>query len=413
MKKKIYSSLILLSALLQLKAQDTTKAKEEFKPSGKFSGQVFGDFQYKASSPDSTNLRTYPSKAQYAFANGYDNKYSSFEFRRIYLGYDYNFTEKFSAQFLLSHESNTGLDAAGQRTVYIKAANIRWKNIFKGTDAVFGQQATPTWGTFTEAIYGHRWVEKTISDMRGLASSNDFGLSLQGKYKDGKVGYEAMMGNDNGGKPENDNFKRFYGNLWAKFLNKRLILDLYSDYELTQLSPNGPGLEHSTKSKMLTKAFIAWQQEKFLIGAEVIAGEWKNYSFHQDTAKVPDPSKKDTVSVKPFGISFFAKANLLSKKVNDKNVPLLGVFVRYDSYNPDKNFNSALKYTSTSYHVSETFFIVGIDYSPIPQFHIMPNIWINSYKENAPLTTSANPAGKGVQASGSDMDYRVTMFWKF
>ena len=419
MKIKFYLTNILLAGLTySIYGQDTTKAKpqppeEEFKPSGKFSGQVFADFQYKVSSPDSANLLGWGSKAQYAFGNGYDNKYSSFEFRRIYLGYDYNITEKFNAQFLLSHEGNTGLDAAGQRSMYIKAANIRWKNIFKGTDAVFGQQQAPAWATFTEAIYGHRWVEKTISDMRGLASSNDFGFSLQGKYKDGKVGYEAMVGNDNAGKPENDNFKKFYGNIWAKFLNKRLILDLYSDYALTQLSPNGAGLEHSTKSKLLSKAFIAWQQEQFTIGAEIMAGEWKNYSFHQDTAKVPDGSKKDTVSVKPFGISFFGKAVLLKKKVNDKNAPLLALFVRYDMYNPDKNYNSALIYTSTSYHISETFYTVGIDYSPIPNFHIMPNIWVNSYKENAPITTPNGVAIKGMQKHGNDINYRLTMFWKF
>jgi hypothetical protein len=101
--------------------------------------------------------------------------------------------------------------------------------------------------------------------------------------------------------------------------------------------------------------------------------------------------------------------------MNDKNVAVLGVFARYDMYDPDTQFSSALKYTSgsTNAHVSETFYVIGIDYMPIPQLHIMPNIWVNSYKENAPLTTSTNPKGKGIQASGSDIDYRVTMFWKF
>ncbi len=387
-----------------------TAQEGEFKPSGKFSGQVFADLQYKASSPDSTNLRTWGSKAQYAFANGYDNNYSSFEFRRIYLGYEYNFSQKFTAQVLLSHEGN--LDASGNRTVFVKVANIRWKNIFKGSDAIFGQQQTPTFATFTEVVYGCRFAEKTIADMRGLASSNDMGLGLQGKYKDGMVGYEALVGNDNGGKPENDNFKRFYGNVWTRLLGKRLVIDLYSDYVLTQLSPNGPGLNHSTKSKSLSKAFIAWQQEQFTVGAEVLSGTWKNYAYTKDTATV-NPKPNDTTDVKSFGVSFFAKVNLLYKKGPENKIPVVALFVRYDMYNPDTGFNPALKYSGINNHISETFYIVGVDYMPMPQLHVMPNIWVNSYTENAPLNDTRGKPLKGVQSSGSDVDYRLTFFWKF
>ncbi len=391
----------------QTSAQDTAKAKTEFKPGGRFSGQVFGDFQYKASAPDSTNLRTFGSKAQYAFANGYDVHYYSFDLRRVYLGYDYDFSEKFSAQLLLSHEGNN-YDAQGNRTVLIKAANVRWKGIFKGADLVFGQQATPIFTSNSEPVWGYRSVEKTIADMRGIASSNDFGVGLQGKYKDGKMGYNFLIANNNSAKPENDTYKKFYGDVWTKLMDKKLILDFNSDYEITQLTPSGGGYKHSLHSKTTIKGFAAYQTKQFTVGVEVFSANWINFAYVKDTAKVsPDGKKTDTVNVRPFGVSLFAKATIIKEK--------LGVFARYDMYNPDNNYSAARKYSGTNSHISESFMTFGIDYTPIANVHIMPNIWINSYKENADIkNNNLYPnKGKGQQASGSDIDYRITMFWKF
>ncbi len=86
-----------------------------------------------------------------------------FQFRRIYLGYDYNISKKFSAELLLAAEDNfppgappvgsaagttttfsagnsTGDLLANQKlTFYIKNMNIRWKGIWKGTDLVVGE----------------------------------------------------------------------------------------------------------------------------------------------------------------------------------------------------------------------------------------------------------------------------------
>ena len=89
-------------------AQETSKT-DEFKPSGKFSGQVFGDFEVKTHSDSLLRGSTQYAKSPYV------TTFNSFEFRRIYLGYDYNFTEQFTAQLLLSHEGNN-FDAQGDRT---------------------------------------------------------------------------------------------------------------------------------------------------------------------------------------------------------------------------------------------------------------------------------------------------------
>src|SRR6266536_5933393 len=76
------------------KAQDSL-----FKPSGKLWGYSFGDYYYKAHS-DALNR---------GGANQYSNiekGRNAFQFRRVYLGYNYDITPKFSAELLLAAEDN-------------------------------------------------------------------------------------------------------------------------------------------------------------------------------------------------------------------------------------------------------------------------------------------------------------------
>ena len=386
MKRKLfYIMLFLVLAATAARAQEV--AAEEFKPSGKISGQVFADFEHKLHS-DSGNVHA--GRTQYAISNGYNEKFNSFDLRRIYFGYDYHFTEHISSQLVLAHENN--LDAAGNRTVFIKAANLRYKNICKGTDVIFGQQNTPTWAVLTEVIYGHRWVEKTIADMRGLASSTDFGLMLQGKYRNETLGYNIMVGNDNRGKPENDKFKRAYAEVWAKFLNKKLTLDLYADNKITQVIP-------FRKSAMLLKGVAAFQTDAFTIGVEVVSQTLRNYSYFHPSADT-SIAAIDTGNAAAFGWSVYAFAPLIKKK--------LEIFLRYDSWNPDTKYSSDNTYLfgSINGHVKETFLNFGFDWTAAKDIHLMPNVWLNSYSDAA-----KGAAGK--IKSDYDLDIRLTAFWKF
>src|SRR6201996_2460472 len=213
--------------------------------SGRLWGYMFGDFYAKGHS-DSANRG---GNNQYT---GIPTSRSAFQFRRIYLGYDYNISSKFSAELLLAAEDNfpTGnptsnvavagntpqsgagdLTGDGKLTFYIKLANIRWKNIWKGTDLIVGEVATPAFPLITEKIWSYRSIERTISDIR-RTPSYDLGAALQGKFDaKGNYGYNLMVGNGSSAKPEADNFKWFYGDVWAMFLDKKLVVDLYADYE--------------------------------------------------------------------------------------------------------------------------------------------------------------------------------------
>jgi len=136
-KISIYCSLFLsLAGAAKAQMADTTA---EFKPGGNLWGYTFGDFAYKG---NADNLNRGGSN-QYT---GMLPNANAFQFRRIYLGYNYNISQKFSAEFLLAAEDdfNSGsvtegpngtsigdLTQGGKFAPYVKLANLRWKNIFK------------------------------------------------------------------------------------------------------------------------------------------------------------------------------------------------------------------------------------------------------------------------------------------
>ncbi|MCK7527972.1 MAG: hypothetical protein MZV64_65435 [Ignavibacteriales bacterium] len=80
---------------------------------------------------------------------------------------------------LINH-ANTG---SNKISVFVKDAYLQWKNIFKGSDLIFGIHPTPAY-EISEGIWGNRFLEKTIMDLRGIVSSRDLGASLKGKFSE-------------------------------------------------------------------------------------------------------------------------------------------------------------------------------------------------------------------------------------
>jgi hypothetical protein len=373
--KKLQIMLIALT-LLSFNAfsqKDTAQIKKAFVPSGKLWGYVFGDFTYKAHA-NSFNM----SNTQYG---SLPKDYNMFDIRRIYLGYDYDISEKFSTQLLLAYEGQTASD--GSRTVFIKAANLRWKNIFKNSDLVMGQMNTPTFATTSEPVWGYRSLEKTIMDERKIGGSNDVGVSLQGKLNDkGDYGYNLMISNGTGAKAETDKFKKFYADGYIKFMDQKFMLDLGVDNERSQLSPY-------IKSKITYKAFLAYQTKPFTMGLEVFQQVQKNATVV--TGQLPS---NDVAS----GISVFAKGPLTDK---------LSYVLRYDNFNPDTQFNENNAYASSYTGVfTETFLLAGLDFAPMKNVHIIPNIWYNSYNNR-------DVAVNHLSSSSYDLAARVTVYFVF
>ncbi len=339
---------ILLFAFITLAF---SQEKIDFKPGGHVFGEVFGDYFYKTAGD--TIYKS--SGGAYQKNKNTDN---AFSLRRFYLGYIHHFSPRFETKVMFEGNDDQKL-TNGKKSVNIKYYYLKWKNIFPGSDLLIGGQSTPTWSRFTEKIWGFRSIEKTIMDFRKQGGSSDFGVSLSGKLnKEKTIGYNLMVGNGTGQKPETDKYKKVYASINAKLLHKRLLLELYTDYEQKP---------HAQKLTTL-KGFVGYQTDKLTIGVEPFQ-------------RIEDDSNKKKTN---FGASMFVRGTVMEKYLN--------AFGRFDLYRPDHGSNL----------YDEDFFVAGLDYTPVKKVHIMPNIWINSY---APLNHAVDRK--------ADVVSRLTFWYKF
>ncbi len=423
-------ALVLLGAVTSVKAQYLLNSDSAFKAgaanSGRIWGYAFSDYYFKGHS-DSLGRG---GSNQYT---GIPKNRSAFQSRRIYLGYDYNITTKFSAELLLAAEDNfpAGEPAPTSSTsgdellnnklsFYIKLANIRWKNVWKGTDLVVGQVATPSFPLLTEKVWNYRSIERTITDIR-RTPSYDMGITLQGVFDPAtkNFGYDVMVGNGSSAKPEADNFKWFYGDVYGYFLNKKLVVDLYADYERLHWTPTW----HN--SRQMLKGFIAYNSAAnakgmnpgtgFTIGVEGFVNNLKQDLTVTPIAAPSTPTNIDNVAN---GISFYVHGDIVKTK--------LRFFARYDMYNPttkinnnvyskyiantgnynDGSFGAAGSNSNPDDTYKQEFLTLGLDFTPAKNVHIMPNIWYNHYASQLANVTGA--------AKGDyDMVYRMTFYYVF
>jgi hypothetical protein len=386
----ILSVFICSSAFAQQKAQPDSG----FKSSGKLWGLAFGDYYFKIHS-DPYNRG---GANQYT---GIEKGRNAFQIRRIYLGYTYDISPKFTAETLLASEESLttpiGVPAGdllgnNKLAFYVKLANLRWKNVWKGTDFVIGQVSTPAFSLVTEPIWGYRAVERTVADIRRTPSF-DLGASFQGKFDaNANFGYNLMVGNGTSARPEDNKFKRFYADVFAKFLDKRLVFDLYADYERL----NRTASWHHSQN--MIKGFVAYTTPSFTAGLEAFVDRRR-----QDIIGV-NGLQHDTISSKARAISGYIRGTVVKDKV--------AFFTRVDSYNPDLDYDgsryASYKGLTENYEPNnrELFFTAGLDFTPHKSVHFIPNIWFNRYTSNrSGLSGAAN--------RDYDLVYRITFYYVY
>lgn len=349
MKKTIIISLLIFILTGSILAQDKISAPK-FLGSGKAYAKMFFEYFYMLQGDD-----TYPGRSHFAQNTTGDN---AFSFRRVYLGYEHAFSEKFLGKVQMEMTDLTMLEK-GQRAFFLKEANITWKNIYPLADLIIGHSLTPVWSIEgAESFWKYRSIEKTIADARGLRSSNDSGIRLKGSFNQSKTyGYNFMVGNGNSTRPENDKYKLIYLNLWTKLFQKKLYIEIFQDYNKAA----------DNRYIATTKGFVAWKTNSYTLAVEMV--NQMRGGFGADT---------DDIII--HGISIFAHANIIKDN--------LRIFGRFDSFNPDAYFASDHYALDDIKPFNEMFYIFGLDFIPKKNIHVMPNIWVNSYsnKTDSQLT---------------------------
>jgi hypothetical protein len=423
---------------LKLPETDTS-----WKPVRRIWGYTFGDFYYDAhadanivSATGKPSANGRGGETNYSGAPTYRN---AFQFRRIYLGYDYDISKKFSVEILLASEPNantatvagiststttlTGANGAtatttttttttvpnsdnlvdGKMSFYIKLFNLRVKSVWNGSDLIVGEQLTPAFAMLTEKIWGYRSIERTISDFH-RTNAYDVGAGLQGFFDPASknFGYDILIGNNSTatlGLAANANtgfYKAFYGDVFAKFLDQKLIFDLYADY--MKIAPATAVI--GGQDRNMLKGFVAYTTPKITFGLEAFTQQVVNGVTNVTNNKAGENATIDAFSIYAHGAIY-----------KDK----LGFFARYDGYNPDNDLNSADVYTvSASNNLlaynpfqKETFYTAGLDFTPAKNIHFMPNLWLIDFKDQR------DPSAAGYVANDHTLVYRATFFYIF
>jgi hypothetical protein len=314
---------ILLAALLaafpvsaQTRPAQTQKSASTY--SG-FRGDGFFDYYYNVANPSS-----------------YLKGQNGFDMRRLTLGYQLGFTKNVLAYSELEAKNSDA--PTGKYSVYVKQAFVEVKNVLPQMRLVMGLSPTPAVVT-SERLWGYRMLQALPLEYYGLAPTVDNGIAAKGKIDpDGLLSYHVMVGNGSGLFVETDKIKRLYASVGLT-PTPGLVLEAYGDFENA-----GNARYHAT-----FKGLVGYEGTSFTVGLEGI------YRInHHTVTQWYDES--------PYAISLYGWM------LADDGIRLV---YRGDFYDFDQN--------KKSYGVQTIAATLGLDYMPVPDVHIVPNIMYTSY----------------------------------
>jgi hypothetical protein len=175
MKKASMSLLTVVITVASLYCQVTEPATEEFKPSGSPIITIFGDFHITK-------------KGSNDIAPGFDIK-------RAYLGYDYNFSTKWSGRVIL--DVGDVKDTSFKSYAKIAFPKNAFLNYKTGDFSLrFGLITLNSYST-QEKLWGYRYLYVPFMDKVGMAYSADYGIAADYKISE-KILVDAMIINGEG-----------------------------------------------------------------------------------------------------------------------------------------------------------------------------------------------------------------------
>jgi|LJSS01.1.fsa_nt_gb hypothetical protein len=300
-------------------------------PALNLGGYFFGDYFHKLAG-DSAAL-----PAQYA---PYVPGSHAIQFRRIYCWITAHLASRFRSRFLLEANERS-LDSQGRYAFFLKEASLTWDSLGSPwVQAQLGLIPTPTW-RLAEQLWGYRSLEKTLVDFWGWGTAVDFGISFQFLWHAGqhqRARLTTMLGSGNGVRAETDKPKKLYASLAIQPL-EGLWMECYADRDLSSTASAG----------FLLKGFVGYSTVGFRGGIESLV------------------RRQSSSSAQSTGAGLFAAFQL-------SHAPELWLVARYDN-------------VRTNAQQRHHFGLVGLDYAPIAQVRLMPNIWLL----HSPQGTSGSP----------------------
>ncbi|HET6400864.1 MAG TPA: hypothetical protein VFH95_05630 [Candidatus Kapabacteria bacterium] len=380
MKKLIpvFALVLILSAGFTASASAQSDSTV-FKPHWSFNGQIFADYYYMLSAdtaPSGGKKFYYEPNSNTGGTTANTKNYQAFDMRRVQFGANYYYSKDITAKVLMEHESAyVGGDVLGDSKsgFYVKEASLTFGNWIPMANVIFGQQAMNLF-SMDEGLMGYRGVEKSILDMRGMTEtgSNDLGIQAQGNFDAGKdFGYSvALVNHNNSSKIENFRDKVIAGELYAKLLDKHIVIDVSGDDGGQPTATSGLDSGYSA-SNSLWKIAAAYTSKPITIGVV-----YANHTKGGQTAVKSDPGGDAVES----GLSVFAHGQIIPKSLN--------AFARYDMFDPNTKAND------NSSGRKESFIMAGLDWIPdadVQNVHVDPNIEINSFTDKSSAGVSYEP----------------------
>ena len=348
---------------------------------GKISGLMFGDYFFNVAR-DSIFSKTTPPNS----ASSGQKSFQAFQFRRIYVWYDNDISEDFAARFRFEGDQVAATNN-GKFSVFVKDAYLRWKNVFAGSDFLFGIQPTSAY-EISEGAWGYRSLEKTIMDLRGTVPSRILGVSLKGKVDGaGVLNYWLTVGNNNSGNNAGspaDQFHSYEVQFQVK-PSKNLQFTLFGEYRDRPAinDPTSTSNSKATISSAITTyaAFVGYSDASFNIGAE---------GFMQKTANaLVDGTGPGLKSRSAIGVSAFGSVNFR---------PDLALVLRYDLLDPNTD-------DVTGQGDKRNYVIAGLSFKPDKNVSIIPNVLYETYE--------SVPTSAGNQKIDPSVTARVTFYYVF
>ena len=288
-------------------------------PDVRLGGLVFLDYFYQLSSPDSAREDLH-----------------GFNVRRLYLTADAELSEAFSARARLE-TSDRSLNERGM-TPFVKDLYLRWDgpNDHRVTVGI----TKPPVYDLVDDFWGYRSLERTLLNLNRITGSRDLGLRIDGPVpvgRDGLVRYAAMVANNEGVFPEEDQHKRGYGRLDVR-PSEPLVFTL------------GGTLATFADERDLDRtafAFAGYETDTWRAGLE---GYLRTLSFETTEVELDDRG------VMLFGVVELAERVQVVARVDRS---------RREGFAGDTD-GVAVEHN--------TFGLLGLTYKPIPDLRLTPNV---------------------------------------